>query len=53
MTTQTVQAQPSQPAAPAPAKKAAPARKKEPETVARAGGYVDRGDGNGWVLEEE
>ena len=24
----------------------------EPDTVHRAGGWVDRGDGRGWVLEE-
>ncbi len=33
-----------------PAGKPAPPGKSEP--VARCGGYVDRGDGNGWVLED-
>lgn len=34
---------------------AKPASKPEPEAevVARAGGYVDRGDGDGWVIEED
>ncbi len=43
-------ARPSEPAKPA--KRAAPRQEKTAEPVARAGGYVDRGDGNGWVLEE-
>ena len=55
MTDQTVGAQPSESVTQAPAKKAAPLRKKEaptPEPLARAGGHVDRGDGLGWVPEE-
>jgi len=40
-----------------PAKAAAPKAEPKPkpggDVVARAGGYVDRGDGNGWVLEGE
>ncbi|MEU5938644.1 hypothetical protein ABZ807_05550 [Micromonospora sp. NPDC047548] len=40
-----------EPESKAPAKKGVPKRVKQ-EPVARAGGYVDRGDGNGWVLEE-
>lgn len=45
MTTET------KPAAP----KRRPPAQPEPEVdvVARAGGHVDRGDGNGWVVEED
>lgn len=44
-------ARPSEPVKPV--KRATPAVKQKPEPVARAGGYVDRGDGDGWVLEEQ
>lgn len=43
------QERPSDPAK-QPAKKAAPTK---PEPIATAGGYVDRGDGLGWVLADE
>lgn len=30
-----------------------PAREVNPERVMRAGGYINRDDGRGWVLEQE
>jgi hypothetical protein len=43
------------PAKAAPKVAAKPEPKPEPvaEVVARAGGYVDHGDGDGWVIEED
>ncbi|WP_422734002.1 hypothetical protein ACN26Y_29885 [Micromonospora sp. WMMD558] len=52
MSGEKTQARPTEPVKQSPAKKAAPAAKQKQEPVARAGGYVDRGDGNGWELEE-
>lgn len=55
-------ARPPEPAKTTPVKKAAPKQRPaeppaapalpEPSTVHRAGGWIDRGDGRGWELEE-
>lgn len=37
---------------PEPAPEVKPAKKTAPKPI-RAGGYIDRGDGRGWVLDKE